>query len=72
MVYLHSHNHNMSVSQSCLHSILCNPIFKFFIYLYNRESVDSLSRDVADTDTPINQMKQLITPECYSYKPFQT
>ena len=37
-----------------------------------RESVDSLCRDGADTDTPIYQMKRLITPERYSYKPFQT
>ena len=40
--------------------------------LHIRESVDSLCRDGADTDTPIYQMKRLITPERYSYKPFQT
>ena len=37
-----------------------------------RESVDSLCRDGANTDTPIYQMKRLIAPERYSYKPFQT
>ena len=40
--------------------------------MFIRESVDSLCRDGADTDTPIYQMKRLITPERYSYKPFQT
>ena len=40
--------------------------------IYIRESVDSLCRDGADTDTPIYQMKRLIAPERYSYKPFQT
>ena len=39
---------------------------------YIRESVDSLCRDGADTDTPNFQMKRLIAPERYSYKPFQT
>ena len=42
------------------------------VLLHIRESVDSLCRDGADTDTPIYQMKRLITPERYSYKPFQT
>ena len=44
----------------------------FFLVRVIRESVDSLCRDGADTDTPIYQMKRLITPERYSYKPFQT
>ena len=43
-----------------------------FFCICIRESVDSLCRDGADTDTPIYQMKRLITPERYSYKPFQT
>ena len=37
-----------------------------------RESVDSLCRDGADTDTPIFEMKRIRTPEHYSHKPFQT
>ena len=41
-------------------------------WAYIRESVDSLCRDGADTDTPIYQMKRLVTPEHYSYTPFQT
>ena len=37
---------------------------------YQRAS--RLCRDGADTDPPIYQMKRLIAPERYSYKPFQT
>ena len=53
-------------------NILMKMFLHLYIYIYIRESVDSLCRDGADTDTPIYQMKRLITPECYSYKPFQT
>ena len=49
-----------------------NIVPSFPVLLHIRESVDSLCRDGADTDTPIYQMKRLITPERYSYKPFQT
>ena len=37
-----------------------------------RESVDSLCRDGADTDTPIFEMKRIRTPERQGHKPFQT
>ena len=57
----------------------CMAMANIYVYMHNlarilaiRESVDSLCRDGADTDTPIYQMKRLIAPERYSYKPFQT
>ena len=47
-----------------------NACLRLFVVI--RESVDSLCRDGADTDTPIYQMERLIAPERYSYKPLQT
>ena len=41
-----------------------------YIYIYIRESVDSLCRDGADRTRPFFKIEWLITPKRGSYKPF--